>query len=315
MIVMSAIPLAYNRRFTMARADGARIDWVTLFWARVSEPEDAENGIQEVLGLARLCTKRGWRYGGFKYKLSSGKTGKDAYHKVEIWGEAADEFASYLSPGMWYRVSRLDWRLPLAAKSDVEMKQFVLAAQRKGAKRVNLTPFHTEPRMKNEKRDVGGDGICYGSRKTDQHFVIYKRGRELPAWEYRLANQTCRAQVEKIVRQHYADPFNAEAIIHDVYRMLDAWAEERVHTVLGTRNVQAYVDECIKDESEAQEIVEATRAVCNREDVQMKFWKDLAYYAPNDRGAFDLLCRGGCGNKAGPDGGPCSECDPNPIIP
>ena len=111
--------------------------------------------------------------------------GKSRYI-VEIWGAHTMEILPLIPDWFWGSLSRIDHRTPLLKTTDAALTAFIQkwAMSDRGLR--NIATLNTKPRTKSNKRDVGGRGIIFGSRKSNSHTVVYKRGNELPAIESRI---------------------------------------------------------------------------------------------------------------------------------
>lgn len=117
--------------------------------------------------------------------LGSGADGLRRYC-IEYWGVTA-RHASEMVPHHWYNLLyRIDYReeVPVIDSDDLRAIQAYVSVRPSG--RTGTSTFTTRPAKKNHQRDVGGLGVRFGSRKSDQHAVLYKRGQERTAFEFRL---------------------------------------------------------------------------------------------------------------------------------
>lgn len=105
---------------------------------------------------------------------------------IESWGAHTLDILPYLPNWIWGHLSRIDYREPLLHTSDQALAAFCQkwAMSDKGSR--NISTLNTKARAKSNRRDVGGKGICFGSRKSSSHTVVYKRGNEYPAIESRI---------------------------------------------------------------------------------------------------------------------------------
>lgn len=111
--------------------------------------------------------------------------GKSRY-VIECWGAHCMDIVPVLPTWLWGSLSRIDYREPLLHTTDAALAAFCQkwSMSDKGSR--NISTLNTKPRAKSNRRDVGGKGICFGSRKSSSHTVAYKRGNEYPAIESRI---------------------------------------------------------------------------------------------------------------------------------
>lgn len=111
--------------------------------------------------------------------------GKSRY-VIEAWGAHCMDILPYIPNWLWGSLARIDYREPLLHTTDEALAAFCQkwAMSDKGSR--NISTLNTKPRVKTNRRDVGGKGICFGSRKSSSHTVAYKRGNEYPAIESRI---------------------------------------------------------------------------------------------------------------------------------
>lgn len=123
--------------------------------------------------------------------LGRGVDGLNRY-VCEIWGPKAEELSKHAPISWLNNLRRIDmrWELSDLNKQQVEDIQLAYAMASK-KRRPNF--FNTPPRKKKkETRDVGGTGLQWGSKKSRRHCVVYKRGQERLAYEFRLKDEAAR---------------------------------------------------------------------------------------------------------------------------
>lgn len=111
--------------------------------------------------------------------------GKSRYI-IEVWGEHTLEILPVVPEWLWGSLQRIDHRTPLLHVSTEALSAFAAKWAMADRKSRNISTLNTRPRRKNNKRDVGGKGVIFGSRKSSSHTVVYQRGSELPAIESRI---------------------------------------------------------------------------------------------------------------------------------
>lgn len=111
--------------------------------------------------------------------------GKSRY-VIEVWGPNTLSILPFIPTWLWAHLSRVDYREPLLHTNEDALAAFCQkwSMSDKGSR--NISTLNTKARAKTNRRDVGGKGIVFGSRKSNSHTVAYKRGSEYPAIESRI---------------------------------------------------------------------------------------------------------------------------------
>lgn len=290
------------------------IDYLKIYWPRHADT-NGQTTVDEILTIARRGhailnpKKEQW-----VFKVMSGKDGKDANFCVEVWGETANYVAQSLPLVHWLKVNRIDLRRTLRQRTDVEMRAFQRRALRMGAKGRNMTILNSKARTKTDSRDVGGQGVVYGSRKSDSHAVIYKRGSELPAVEFRLSGPNCRQLVRDQVYETYFSLREQVPAYNLALVMMASTAALFFERTIGSAFVEEVVSAWIENEQASEELMVAARDRVAAEKSGDPFWYVAAEQMPFEANVFDLngWCAA-CGSPARP-GEPCPACDPNPVV-
>ena len=177
-----------------------RFDYVKLFFSQDHDYFQAHTlplintaiSYCDPVGQLRTCSR---------LSALGGSNPKESRYIFEVWGPMADKFALHMVPRFWANLRRLDLRVELDELSQQQM----LDASRYLAHREtkhNTALFNSQPRHKRgEARDIGGIGIWFGSRKSAQHGVIYKRGKEQPAAEYRIKDREAQRLGHAVIQQ------------------------------------------------------------------------------------------------------------------
>lgn len=113
------------------------------------------------------------------------QTGGKRRYVYEAWGEFAHDIAAKAPLWVWKHCRRIDVRAETNMVTEDQLRGLASYYGAHKGGRVNVDVLNSRPRTKTNQRDVGGIGIRIGSRKSDHHAVFYKRGAELPAFEYR----------------------------------------------------------------------------------------------------------------------------------
>lgn len=286
-----------------------RFDWVTLFWLKDGPRDFPDRAKDFVAALDYFKRPDGGWEGDYDYYLSPGGDGRQTFHKIEVWGRIADLFAQLLSPQDWLLCSRLDYRQELSERSDRDMRYFVLWQMRRGAKRVNLYPMDTRPRKKTNKRDVGGKGIFLGSRKSDKTLAVYKRGAEMPACEFRLMNEECRALVAHTMERQQSKVDGDISPYECLRQRWDNHAAARLLELTGFETADMLIDRAVKEWTEIERIIAAVNVAERMANGQLNFWDVMARLAitpQSDPEPIDAICPQ-CHGDIEP-GVPCEEC-------
>lgn len=195
----------------MEQAQPARkIDYIKFVWTGGYDLFQTHT-LRQLDALADAAERRGINSLTLKFTVLGGNKMRNEERRViEIWGEFA-HFVFHACPTAWLnKVYRLDYRetIPALNSSHVQALQTALTL---GAKpKVNTMVYNTRDRQKSASRDVGGQGITFGSRKSDHHAVLYARANEPVCLEYRM-------QGKKVNR-----------MLRDAYTL---WQDERVYDV------------------------------------------------------------------------------------
>lgn len=138
----------------------------------------------------------------FKITVLGGGRTVGSRYVVECVGPVA-EYLSLRIPLAWFRrLTRIDFRSELRtlAASDLDRASAYYLLSKE--KQRNIAALDTRPRKKAVGRDAGGKGISLASRKSGVGGTIYRRGKELPAYEFRVVNKAC-SELRDTVWQDY----------------------------------------------------------------------------------------------------------------
>lgn len=128
---------------------------------------------------------------GAVHKLTALGPGADKLPRyiIEIWGEEADKFAERM-PASWVgHLRRIDFRFTIGDLTAEQMRSIQRAVSLPGGVKPAQIIDSRPRKKKGESRDVGGVGLYFNSRKSDRHAVVYKRGKEEAAFEFRLRDK------------------------------------------------------------------------------------------------------------------------------
>ena len=128
---------------------------------------------------------------GFKFSIIGFDASRPSERRCvfEFFGENTEKFAWAIPSGWLDNLSRVDYRVPLLHASDEDVKSIVQEMTLMTKGRRNIYTFNTKQREKTTSRDVGGFGVMVGSRKSNQHTVLYVRAKENAVVEFRFQNQ------------------------------------------------------------------------------------------------------------------------------
>lgn len=222
--------------------------------------------------LARL-PYLGPNCGGAKMSVLPGTDSQGRTRYVyEAWGKMADHLWELL-PTVWVNaLYRLDIReeLPTITEDHIAALQTSISLGSKGA--VNTFMLNSRPRQKTNQRDVGGRGVQFGSRKSDQHLVIYKRGNEAAAVEYRIQNK----KINEMTRASYLSWQNEH--VSDVWQEIVANAmtmratyQQKALGVSGTPGLTGLLDMHKSRATQLRQALQFTETAEERE-----YWEGLS---------------------------------------
>lgn len=148
-------------------------DWKTTVVARL--PAYAQAKQQKVTALGSTT------HGKRRYILS-------------LWGEAAREH-KHLNFFVWSEfLTRYDVKCRLYDIRSDTYERLCIALQFADTRR-NIETFKLPKRTKNTARDSGGEGVRFGSRKSDLSTKLSKRGNEIPYFETQIQDDRLDAAV------------------------------------------------------------------------------------------------------------------------
>lgn len=207
----------------MSTYDEGTLDYIKLLF-RVDHDWFQDYILPSANGLLSLIDPVGLLKKTSNWTVLPSKVGEPSRYILEVWGQDADTFARIM-PGSWFNnARRLDIRDVLPDLDAQTMRDAVRWLNHQEHK-FNTALFDSKPRQKRGgNRDVGGVGIYFGSRKSGQHGVIYKRGNERPAIEYRVQDHVAHAIGASAAEQVSA--IGGEDAFTNVMRQLrvSAWA-------------------------------------------------------------------------------------------
>lgn len=140
-------------------------------------------------GLADSIQDDTGRYIGFRVKcFSAEKEGRKRIYGVSTWGPGSDDFLQLLPSEYHTNISRVDFRI------ETEVSASGLAGVEKRAdefnpRNRNIHKFSTRKRQKDFGRNSGGNGLGFGSHKSDVRLTMYKRAGETGAVEIQLSGK------------------------------------------------------------------------------------------------------------------------------
>lgn len=122
------------------------------------------------------------------HALGATTRGKRRY-VLSVWGESAQQ-VHRLPFGKWGDyITRYDVKRRLYDIKPDTYQRLCVALQFADTKR-NLEAFKLPKRQKNTQRDSGGEGVRFGSRKSDLSTKLSKRGNEIPYFETQIQDDT-----------------------------------------------------------------------------------------------------------------------------
>jgi hypothetical protein len=194
--------------------------------------------------------------------------GKRRY-TIEAWGPNSDVLAEMVPVGWFEYLTRLDVRVELPGVEADELDAYVqmLTLGRTGKR--NVSTFDTRFRRKTSTRDVGGRGAFLGSRKSQSHSAIYRRGKEAPAYEARFINQRAEEIGRDIALEMTANP---GADLFDVLgRAAWQWANLELRSATGARNFLELMDRIEDAHRQYQRVINAMDHLADQEDYDASY--------------------------------------------
>lgn len=151
---------------------------------------------------------------------------------IDAWAEGAATLINLLNPTYLEYVTRLDYRRTLPGVDTKMIEAFVMRQSMSKKGRRNVQTFRSAPRRKNNKRDVGGHGVYFGSRKSDSHTAAYQRGDETPAIEHRFQGRKAADIACEALAEWYnaSEPGETTALLLPV---LERYARQELVTATG----------------------------------------------------------------------------------
>lgn len=112
-------------------------------------------------------------------------TGGKRRYVFSIWGESAEQVRR-LPFAKWFdNITRYDVKRRLYDIKPDTYERLCVALQFADTRR-NVEAFKLPKRHKNTQRDSGGEGVRFGSRKSDVCTKLSKRGKEVPYFETQI---------------------------------------------------------------------------------------------------------------------------------
>lgn len=204
--------------------------------------------------------------------------GKSRYI-VEIWGEHTMEILPVIPDFLWGSLSRIDHRTPLLHVTDEALAAFATKWAMADRKSRNIATLNTRPRRKNNKRDVGGKGVIFGSRKSASHTVVYKRGAELPAIESRIEKNKAEDVGIRILNELSED--GHAPIERIVIAAAESAAEQERYRCIGETKIQGWENAMLVALGESK-TMQASLEWKERED-EREWWESLS---PEEQSAW-----------------------------
>lgn len=270
-------------------AGGHGLDGIKLLFLKKNDGTDAETWAELVILADAARTATGYPRKCYTIKLSSGKPGKNCYIELFIWGEPADWFAQMMPEAWWERNRRCDHKRLLPARKKGEMRKFADTAKRRGAKGIGVNAIDKPRGYKSDKRESGGDGLSYGSRKSNRHAVVLQRGNELPYYEFRVANDQW-APILRMAQRLWNSRNNKDMSLYDCVKVTMAveasywWANN-----VSEQPVENYVQDCIDEAEEVDDFLAVAARKARRDAADRDYWDTLADRAEDVIDAFELV--------------------------
>lgn len=217
----------------------------------------------------------------WKVSVVGGKGGYTSNTVLEIWGVAADSFAWAMPPSWWCYLRRLDYREALYTDPEADAGlalEWAFLARPRG---VNTAALDSKPRHKNNKRDVGGQGLVIGSRKSARHCVFYKRGTDNPVFEFRAQDQLALDIGKAAMLAGVNGPETQSYLC--AMRGIEYEVDRFLRKYLGTPNAQTIFTHWQQQGAAHDEQLEKLLAATQQPD----FWDKAAEEMPDLPGLYD----------------------------
>lgn len=215
--------------------DDARIDYLELWFN--NDPTYVQGTVmpmlasfQDDLPPEKQSMSKEWNMVVVKRK--DGGTG----YKLSVWGWLATSVAHNMPPAWLKRLRRADMRYKTIYLDVERIRGLQAYLVMHPIKRLQVLTFNTPVSMKTDQRDVGGFGVRLGSRKSDQHIAIYKRGVEPIAIEFRLRGR----KLAELCEAEYQHSLMGDAskVRFNLRNAMECALAERWQTLFGTDNYQ-----------------------------------------------------------------------------
>jgi hypothetical protein len=120
-------------------------------------------------------------------------------YALEIWGDPAQQVCN-LSWAKWHKwLQRYDFAETFSL-GDVDAIDALYELSRQAGMRHNVNRYSSRKRTKKTGRSGGGEGVAFGSHRSDFRLSIYKRHDEPLKWEVQMAGGRLGRLVQKTIR-------------------------------------------------------------------------------------------------------------------
>lgn len=157
---------------------------------------------------------------------------KGGYTVFNAWGKNVGELLNNLPLEWISSMSRCDFRHEYSGLTQDMWNGAMAAMQATAPGSLTTTYIRSRPVTKTDRRDVGGHGFRYGSRKSDRNLIYYKRGSDNPCIEFRLQGKACLKMVRDLMDYYKGDAIFATARLIELAMMdaQSAWFKDILHT-------------------------------------------------------------------------------------
>jgi hypothetical protein len=201
-------------------------DWVTFLIE--CEPDLFQTHYLEEWKMLVVAPMTTWaqKHQQRVHALGTGDGGRRRY-TLSLWGESAPLHAR-LPFGKWSEnLTRYDVKRRLYDIRPDTYERLCVALQFAETRR-NVEAFKLPKRTKNAQRDSGGEGVRFGSRKSDLCTKLSKRGREVPYFETQIQDDKLGAVVLEQYQTAEGRPYSAidwEHLLFECARVQDKHIE------------------------------------------------------------------------------------------
>lgn len=204
----------------------AQIDWVSFLIE--CEPDLFQTHYLEEWNMLLVARLPAWAQSKQTrvHALGATTNGKRRY-VLSLWGETAQQ-AMVLPFCKWAdHLTRVDIKRRLYDIRPDTYERLCVCLQFAETRR-NVEAFKLGKRTKNQQRDSGGEGVRFGSRKSDISTKLSKRGKEIPYFETQIQDDLL-SQVLADVMMQVEEGLPEDYAWNALCERLDAFQERHIN--------------------------------------------------------------------------------------